>query len=252
MKKSIAQNIIFLHGNSSSALLYQPVLDLLDLPYQLHSIEYSGHGKQTQKENYSYKMLFEEVLEKMNQISGEKLLVGHSLGGHVAIEIAEKVADLKGLLIFGTPPIANPPNMAEAFLPYDKMTLFATPNPNKSEVDALFKDILNDSASADLAKQAYLQTDPNFREGLATDLMSSENIFQDEAGIFGKLPIKKYVINGMKDQMVNFSYLKQLQNNSETGFELIEMEDCGHYLILEQPEIFAKHVERIAKEVFGV
>lgn len=252
MNKKAIQNLIFLHGNSSSAKSFQPLLHQLDLPYQLHTIEYSGHGTEARKETYSYKSLFEEVLEKVNRISGDKLIAGHSLGGHVAIEIAEKVANLKGLLIFGTPPIANPPNISEAFLPYDKMFLFATPNPEKSEVDTLFKEIVGNSESADFAKQDYLQTDPKFREGLAKDLASGVSPFKDEAEIFGRLPIKKYVINGMKDPLINFSYLQQLQSKSEAGFEIIEMEESGHYPVMEQPEVFAKHLERITKEVFRV
>ncbi len=246
------QHLIFLHGNSSSADSFEAVKKLItDLPCQIHCLEFAGHGKTEGLKQYSYRQLFEDMLKEISQIDGEKLLVGHSLGGHVSIEIAEKVIDLKGLLIFGTPPIANPPNISEAFLPYDKMMLFATPNPNKTEVDALFKDILNDSASADLAKQAYLQTDPKFREGLARDLTSGKNPFQDEATIFGRLPIKKYVINGMKDPMINFSYLQQLQRKAETGFELIEMTESGHYPQLENPKIFAEYLRRIATEVFN-
>jgi pimeloyl-ACP methyl ester carboxylesterase len=61
------------------------------------------------------------------------VLVGWSLGGHVALEAVENIPGCKGVLIYGTPPLAFPPDMAAAFLPNPAMG--AAFNPQLSEAE---------------------------------------------------------------------------------------------------------------------
>jgi len=68
------------------------------------------------------------------------VIVGWSLGGHIALEAASALPDAAGFVIFGTPPVSGPADMPEAFLPnpaletgspptWTATALFATPSP---------------------------------------------------------------------------------------------------------------------------
>lgn len=87
------QRIVFIHGNSSSARILEPVKKIWKKPKQIIGIELPGHGNSERLEDYSWSAMRNYLKEKVNNIDGEKILIGHSLGGHYAIEIAPQIED---------------------------------------------------------------------------------------------------------------------------------------------------------------
>ena len=79
----------------------------------------------------------EYLLKQLKYHKGNVILVGHSLGGHLAIEIAEKIDNLKGLIIIGTPPVKKPMNLEEAFLPIQEIQTFFTENPIHKDIESI-------------------------------------------------------------------------------------------------------------------
>ncbi len=60
------------------------------------------------RRTYSVKGYADALLEALASLGVERFaVVGHSLGGHVALEMVARNAAVDGALIFGTPPIAN-------------------------------------------------------------------------------------------------------------------------------------------------
>src|SRR5262249_2134623 len=65
----------------------------------------------------------------------EVIVVGWSLGGHIALEMAAHSSGIRGLLISGAPPVSRH-NMAEGFIPTPHMRLAAQQYLTPSEIDA--------------------------------------------------------------------------------------------------------------------
>lgn len=45
----------------------------------------------------------------------DAVLVGWSLGGHIALEAAERLPEAAGFVLFGTPPVGSPADVGRAF-----------------------------------------------------------------------------------------------------------------------------------------
>jgi len=102
--------IILLHGNSSSSKVFEPVFNS-DIAYTLLAIDLPGHGESERAENYGYPQIREKLLDQVLKVEEPLILVGNSLGGHLAIEILNNITNSKGILIFGTPPLKRPLNL---------------------------------------------------------------------------------------------------------------------------------------------
>ena len=51
------------------------------------------------------------------------MIVGWSLGGHIAIEAAPALPEAAGFVVFGTPPVSSAEQLATAFLPNPAMNV---------------------------------------------------------------------------------------------------------------------------------
>jgi pimeloyl-ACP methyl ester carboxylesterase len=65
----------------------------------------------------------------------EFVVVGWSLGSHIALELALQFSGIKGLFITGAPPVGRH-NMAEGFIATPHMSLARQQQLDPSEVDA--------------------------------------------------------------------------------------------------------------------
>jgi pimeloyl-ACP methyl ester carboxylesterase len=241
--------IVCIHGNSGSSNVFNKLFEADTLPYNLISFDLPGHGNSAKSQQYTTAFFCQEILELLSTLNGDILLVGHSLGGHFALEIAKQVKQLKGLIIFGTPPIKIPLNMEEGFLPNPHMNTLFTAAPSAYEVDQLCESLVVNTSVIPFIKEDFLRTDPNFRSAWAAHI-SIPNVLQNEREIFLSLTVPKFIIHGVEDSIINATYLKQLTEEASSDSEYIEINDCGHYPTLERPAIFLQHLAQISQKVF--
>lgn len=229
--------IIFVHGNSSSSKAIEPVVNIWDRDIQIISFDLPGHGNAKRTGNYSWKTMKKFLKDKINNINGDKLILGNSAGGHFAIEIAPDISSLKGLVFFGSPPLKKPINFQEAYAP-NPYTINYLKESVENEIleETLNASVENKSVISTL-REDFLKTDPKVRFAMGNDLTNPDNL-ANEAEIFSTIKCPKYVIFGKQDITVNLKYVKQLQNESLIPYKLIAIDDCGHHPPLERPEEF--------------
>jgi pimeloyl-ACP methyl ester carboxylesterase len=98
-----APAIVFLHGTRFSRRLWWPQLRHLSARYRCVAVDLPGHGSRA-SEPWSIEAARDAVLEAIaaEVPSGRAVLVGQSLGGYVAIEVAEAAPDrVAGLVLTG-------------------------------------------------------------------------------------------------------------------------------------------------------
>lgn len=244
--------IIFIHGNSSSSEVFRTAIESELLPHTKIGLNLLGHGNHsansTNEEDFSVNAYSKDILNKIARIDDEILLVGNSLGGHLAIEIAPEITNLKGIVIFGTPPVKKPINFEEAFLTVPALQTFLTEYPSKEDIEmAISAAVFNKEAIPQLVAD-FKKANPLVRKAIGIDLM--ENKLSNQLEIFSTLNIPKYIIAGKKDPSVNPEYLQEVRNHCNGNCKLIEFENCGHYPSIEKPEEFIATLIKITQEVF--
>lgn len=219
--------------------------DLLK-PYQCVVIDLPGHGNSDRLKSYSIQKIV-AILYNELQYYNNLILVGHSLGGQLAIHLIEKLSEnCKGIIICSTPPIDPQRELTEIY--------------NINEISlSLLKDELNKDAIASLSNFLYphqtkwshklkdliKNTDPKFRTGYAASLNNLD--LNDETQILREFPEKKLLIAGENDALLKLEYLKEVSDLINVPLKTIEK--CGHFPQLEKPEVFNQIILEFIKSV---
>lgn len=97
-------NILLIHGSMSSTAQWYGYEDLL-LPHRVHSIDLPGHGEVIGTPftlGGALQSIDDAIEDLRKETSQPVVLVGHSLGGYIALKYAaEKSTDLAGLILIG-------------------------------------------------------------------------------------------------------------------------------------------------------
>jgi pimeloyl-ACP methyl ester carboxylesterase len=83
-------NLILLHGSLGSSSQFYPMIPLLKDKFDVHTLDFEGHGNSPPKERpFRSKFFAENVLNYMNEnrINAADIF-GHSMGGHIGLFLA--------------------------------------------------------------------------------------------------------------------------------------------------------------------
>ena len=102
--------VLLIHGNSLSREVFRKQLGgALPGKYRLVALDLPGHGDSSDAPNpsrtYTRSGLADAAIEVLGLLGlREVVVVGWSLGGHIALEVASRFFGIKGLLISGLRP----------------------------------------------------------------------------------------------------------------------------------------------------
>ncbi len=242
--------LVLLHGNSSSSDVFSHFINNTKLDINIIAFDLPGHRNSKKIELFDLDQLVDILTTQINALDSRIVLLGNSLGGHLAIEISNNINNLEGLILMGTPPIKNPLNLEECFLPIPELSTYFTENPTDIEIDKATDIAVYQKSVKETLKNDFVNTDPEFRKILAENLLVDQK-YSDEKLIFENLDILKFVIHGKEDSAVNFEYLLDLKKTNKKGsLTIFEIEDCGHYPSLEKPEAFEAVIDSIVTDYF--
>jgi pimeloyl-ACP methyl ester carboxylesterase len=98
--------IVFVHGGAAHAHWWSFIAPLLTPEYRVAALDLSGHGDSGRREAYPRELWGDEVMAVAAdaEFAGHPILVGHSMGGFVAIAAAVEHGDaLAGAVILDSP-----------------------------------------------------------------------------------------------------------------------------------------------------
>ncbi len=224
--------VIFIHGNSLSSKVFDKQLNNdLFKNYRLISFDLQGHGNSEKSKNpetqYCIQAYIETLLGVIKQLDLKNpIIVGHSLGGHIAINALNKITDIKALAIFGTPPFKLPPEMDKAYFPRPEMSLAFKPDLSNDEALALASVYCNNSKIAEMLTSEILKTDPLNREYLGKSMVI-EN-FTDEVKILENFDKPIAIFHADNDVLVNPDYFNDLNIPTLWKNEIQIINNSGH------------------------
>jgi pimeloyl-ACP methyl ester carboxylesterase len=235
--------IVCVHGNSHSGLTFSHQLSSPALNrYRIIALDLPGHGKSTRSSNpetdYTPASFVGVLVELCHRLGAEDaVLVGHSLGGHMAINALPYLPKVKGLVTFGTTPLTLPPKLDLAFLPSPALDLIFMPNLTSAEIDTITNEfVANGNEIPEVIFENLKQTDPLVRQVVGKALMSGQTT--DEVAIIKSSKIPYAVFQGAGDKLINPSYFNFIGKDFIWKERIQTIENAGHCPQIENPVAF--------------
>ena len=208
--------IVIIHGNSASKEFMQKQVDGLGQDYKVIALDLPGHGESSDAINPTtdytlpgYAYTIAEVIQKLEL--DPVVLVGWSLGGHIAMEFMDEYPELlSGVVVISAPPLTpTEEGFKEAYLPTYSSSLGSKIEPFTPEEvkDYMTQGGIDFDANPDLmhaARRAH---------GLARRTMVNhvmEGRVKDERMIVEHSPIPLGIILGKDEHAINNDYIKSL------------------------------------------
>jgi pimeloyl-ACP methyl ester carboxylesterase len=133
--------VLFLHGNSSCSAIFQHQMgsDLAGR-YRFIAVDLPGHGQSDNATDpartYTLTGLADVVVQVLAALGiADPVIVGSSMGGHIAIEVASRLDGVRGLAISGTPPCGPGPDVMSVFTPQPQMAFTFKPEFTAEEAE---------------------------------------------------------------------------------------------------------------------
>ena len=237
------QPVIFVHGNSCSSSTWSNILDgPFGQRFRCLALDLPGHGnseKATDPGDYSlpgYAKTLKAFAQATNATNA--VIVGWSLGGHIALEAAPHNPEATGFVIFGTPPIATADQMSVAFQPNPAMAFTFAPSITPDEARSYAEAFTAPRSSLDLDEIVadVLRTDGAARAGLGASL--AEGRYADEVAVTENLTKPLAILHGEGEQLISLDYLRTLRIPALWREEIQLIPGAGHAPHLETPEAF--------------
>ncbi len=246
--------IVFLHGFTGSARDWVNQMAAFSPKYRVVACDQRGHGKSSapsREEAYSVSVFIEDVPPLLDKLGIRKCcLVGHSLGGFVALEFALKYPDrLAALVLVDTSSgqINRPSNYADI---REKLGELA----RTQGMEAVFEySIFHDPMRVEVIKKHPEMKEVIRRKLLMTSVdgyvYSSKALGNRESvtSRLGEIKVPTLIFRG--DEDVNFTEAVQILHRGIAGSELVTVKGAGHSPHEDAPDVFNKAMMKFLNRV---
>lgn len=236
--------ILCIHGNSLSAQTFDKLLDSdLKDSFKIIAFDLPGCGFSdafVDVNNYSIRYYSQFVVEIINQMDLKNvILCGNSLGGHIALEAMDNHPEIKGVFVFGTPPLTIPLQLDKAFLPHPATQYLFAPEFTKEMIDVMLEGLFTSGFTVpEFIRENLFAADGNLRSGLLASAGRGE--FADEVSLIQKTTKKVAILHSTNDKLINENYFSVLDKSKLWKSEIQFIENGGHLPQLENANEFNK------------
>ena len=97
-------SLLLLHGALGSKQQFDPILKGLEASFEVHTMNFDGHGRHASSREFSMQFFAENVMDYLKKHSIETIhLFGYSMGGYVALQLALiEPLKVKSIITLGT------------------------------------------------------------------------------------------------------------------------------------------------------
>jgi pimeloyl-ACP methyl ester carboxylesterase len=236
--------IVLVHGWACDAGYWSKQLDDLKAKYSVITLDLAGHGASGRnRTTWSIGNYGEDVAAVVRQIPNQKvILVGHSMGGPVALEATQRIGD-RVVGIIGV----------------DTFKTIGVPPPTKEQLDELVepfrKDFIGNTHSFVTEYFFQKNADPQFVRKVADDMAleppevavpSIMSLYEmDYPSVLQAIHAPIMAINSdLRDGTDEKRIRKTLP-----GFRVVTLPDSGHFMMMEDPKRFNEALLKAIEDV---
>lgn len=229
--------IVLLHGYLESMLVWEDFIPLLYKQARVVTLDLPGHGiSVVTGECHTMEYLADVVAEAMTTLCVERFtVVGHSMGGYVALALAEHHADrLEGVVLLSSTPNPDTEEKREnrrreiSLVKSGKKDMLARVAPAAGFAESnrkRLKDYIDD-----LTEQVHVTED----EGIVA-LLNGMIERKDQNQMLQTSAIRQLFILGRKDGYIVPEVAEQMVANHPQA-EVVWLDESGHMGFIEEPE----------------
>lgn len=214
-----------------------------EMGYEVHLLDQRNHGRSIHSADFSYELMAQDLMEYCEHHNlKEIILLGHSMGGKVAMQFASEYPEmLEKLIIADIAPKEYAPHHSDIINALQAVNFESITSRN--EVDEILSSRIPDMGTRLFLMKSLFRKDKNkfawrFNlEALATSqsMIGSHSPFDNIIQIptlFLKGGNSGYIIDNDK-MVIDAAFAKA---------NIITIPDAGHWLHAEQPELFSNAV----------
>ena len=231
-----SNHVLLIHGLGSSADVWLNIQDSLSSNFHTICLDLPGFGASDKPlMDYTIEKFTEIVTEFVNQIginNDQINIVGHSLGGYIAAEIAIKNKSLikKLVLIDSSGTLEKPTPLLEDYLK-------AALNPSEDLLNNVFQQMVvnPDCISSKLVDVFIAQINlPNAKHAFKSTFENSTNHQICFTRLTSINPIPTLILWGDQDNLIPISHLQNFKNALENS-QISIITNSGHVPFVEKP-----------------
>ena len=250
------QPILFIHGNSSCKEVFRHQIASTGFgdQYRCIAMDLPGHGASADAadplKTYSIPGYADCALEVLSNLKAEiAVIVGWSLGGHVAIEMVNKSSQIPAYAISGTPPVEKGENaIATGFLPSKHMQLAGQRDFSDEEADEYAHATCGINAPFEaFLLNAVKRTDGRARENMIAAFAAGLGCNQQQLVQTNKTPLA--IINGADEPFVNNDFVESVNYANLWENKVHLLDKIGHAPFWEAPDQFNPILKRFLEDV---
>ena len=238
------QDLIVIHGLFGMSDNWNSLGKQFSKYCKVHLIDLRNHGRSPHSTDFDYDVMCDDVLEYMENHNIQKpILLGHSLGGKVAMKFAFTHPDkLEKLIVADIAPRKYNTDFHKNLL----ATLYKLPLDNfdkREDIDKLLSVTFEDKGMRlFLLKNLYRNDKKEFAWRFNIDvLLEKVQNIQDASFVSGKLNVPTHFIRGGNSDYIN-SADELLIKKHFTDFSICTIDGAGHWLHAEDPKKFYTEV----------
>lgn len=215
--------LLLIHGAGGSHLDWPPQLRQFD-PLGSCAVDLPGHGRSSAPARGEIGAYADDLLALIKKLAlTDVVLVGHSMGGAIALDIAlRQVKQIVGLILISS----------GARLRVNKELMQLVGVDHSAAIDRIAAAAWGSNAPPDLVQQTsqlMLNCDP---EAVRLDFTACDEF--DVVSRLGSITLPTLVMVGTEDRMTPLKYNRQLAERVANA-EFISIDGAGHMLAMERP-----------------
>ncbi|MBC3764340.1 alpha/beta fold hydrolase [Neptunicella marina] len=238
------QSLVLIHGLFGSLENLGMIARELQDKYQIISIDLPDHGQSFRTENFSYDTYASAVMQTLDHIGIQRTtILGHSMGGKVAMNIALTQPDLiEKLIIADIAPVKYGSHHTKVFAGLNAVNLQHINNRN--EADQMMQTHIKELGVRQFLLKSLYTDNGTFAWRFNLPLLQRD-YDRISAEIDADQPFTGDVlfIKGANSDYIRAEYRSAIEKLFPNARAQI-MQDCGHWLHAEKPQQFSRIVDK--------
>ena len=237
--------ILILHGLFGSNRNWQGIARSLSENHRIITPDLRNHGKSGHADGMSYEEMADDIIFLINNLKlNNVILIGHSMGGKVAMTLALNYPDyISALIIVDIAPVHynhNFKHLIEAMTSLDLSSL-----KNRNDAEAELNKVTKEKGVVQFVLQNLIREDNKYcwrinLQQIAFSLTSISQFPEKFETVESRLPT--LFLGGSES-----NYIRSIHNQKIFDYfpsaEIIMLDGAGHWLHAEKPEEFLNHVK---------